>query len=165
MRSIKSAINDIFHKLTSLDDLNTARDEVLKIIQSVVMDKRTVGVKYIGARESFTDRLYGSSLTWARDETLGVPVKIAAKLLKHSDILIQDNDISRTPEFGEVHEPDYVDRDQEARDIVMRMDDIKMIRLFVHDNFAGNELPAALKNVDSARGKAIELIDRIGVIS
>ncbi|KPU96668.1 hypothetical protein APR50_23155 [Variovorax paradoxus] len=45
----------------------------------------TTQVQYIGRRPDFTDRLYGSGLTFDLGQTREVPSEIARKLLRHAD--------------------------------------------------------------------------------
>lgn len=48
-------------------------------------DIATTQVQYIGRRPDFTDRLYGSGLTFDLGQTRPVPSEIARKLLRHAD--------------------------------------------------------------------------------
>jgi len=43
-------------------------------------------VTFIGRRESFTDRLYGTGLTFSKGQTRVLPAEIAAKFLRHPDV-------------------------------------------------------------------------------
>ncbi len=43
-------------------------------------------VTFIGRRESFTDRLYGTGLTFSKGQTRVLPVEIAEKFLRHPDV-------------------------------------------------------------------------------
>lgn len=45
-----------------------------------------VGVKYIGKKGSFTDHLYGSNLIWAPGQTHNVPLQIAQRMMRHTDV-------------------------------------------------------------------------------
>lgn len=44
-----------------------------------------VPVQYIGARDTFTDRLYGSGLMFTKGQVRSVPGELARRLLKHRD--------------------------------------------------------------------------------
>lgn len=44
-----------------------------------------VGVTYIGRRESFVDRLYGSKLVFAQLQTRVLPKELARRFLRHAD--------------------------------------------------------------------------------
>lgn len=54
------------------------------------MDKKTLAVKYIGRRDSWTDRLYGTGLTFTKDQVRFVPDESARQLLKHTDLFAED---------------------------------------------------------------------------
>ena len=54
------------------------------------MDKKTLAVKYVGRRDSWTDRLYGTGLTFAKDQVRFVPSESARQLLKHTDLFTED---------------------------------------------------------------------------
>lgn len=45
-----------------------------------------VAVQYIGRRETFNDTLYGTGLTFSRDQVRKLPPEIAPKFLRHQDL-------------------------------------------------------------------------------
>jgi hypothetical protein len=47
------------------------------------MADKHVPIKYVGSSASWTDNLYGSGLTWLRNDFQIVPGYIAVRLLKH----------------------------------------------------------------------------------
>ena len=53
------------------------------------MDKKTLAVKYIGRRDSWTDRLYGTGLTFAKDYNLRPGIALTAEQMARltSDIV------------------------------------------------------------------------------
>lgn len=75
-----------------LNALQAKHADVLKQLagsqgRTVVVDG--VPVKYIGPRESWTDRLYGSGLTFVTDQIRDVPGELARRFLKHADLFEQ----------------------------------------------------------------------------
>lgn len=75
----------------------------------------TTQVQYIGRRPDFTDRLYGSGLTFDQDQTRPVPSEIARKLLRHADQFRSPPQVEEAEE--ERGEPDQdADSDQHADD-------------------------------------------------
>jgi hypothetical protein len=64
-------------------------------------------VQYIGRREFFEDRLYGSGLTFVRDQIRSVPVVIARKLLRHSDNFAEPK-VEKEPEKVATSEGDQL---------------------------------------------------------
>lgn len=47
-----------------------------------------VPVQYIGRRDTFTDNLYGSGLTFVRDQVRAVPGALAERLLRHTGMFV-----------------------------------------------------------------------------
>lgn len=47
-----------------------------------------VPVQYIGRRETFTDNLYGSGLSFTRDQVRAVPGDLAERLLRHTGMFV-----------------------------------------------------------------------------
>lgn len=45
-----------------------------------------VAVQYIGRRPSYTDRLYGTGLSFEQDQVRGLPASIAKNFLRHGDL-------------------------------------------------------------------------------
>jgi hypothetical protein len=48
-------------------------------------------VKYVGKRQHYRDGMYGSGLTFTRDQVRLVPVNLAKKLLQHADVYVLGN--------------------------------------------------------------------------
>lgn len=85
-------------------------------------DIATTPVQYIGRRPDFTDRLYGSGLTFDQGQTRPVPCEIARKFLRHADQfrppqLVED----AQPEVEESEEDDEPDQqhDDTAEQLAM----------------------------------------------
>ena len=47
------------------------------------------GIKYIGNRESHTDNIYGTNLTWKPAQIHNVSEEIAVQMLKHTDVYVE----------------------------------------------------------------------------
>lgn len=62
------------------------------------MEKKTIAVKYVGRRDSWTDRLYGTGLTFTKDQVRFVPSESARQLLKHTDLFTEDATAKPAPE-------------------------------------------------------------------
>lgn len=75
-----------------LNDLQAVHNELLARTASgdfgAVTQKEPTGVRvrYIGPRESWFDRLYGSGLGFIKDQVRRVPGDLARRLLKHGDL-------------------------------------------------------------------------------
>lgn len=62
------------------------------------MEKKTIAVKYVGRRDSWTDRLYGTGLTFTKDQVRFVPSESARQLLKHTDLFTEDATAKPAPQ-------------------------------------------------------------------
>lgn len=163
MATVKYQVNKIFDEIITLKDLDNAKRKIDNIIARLSLENRTIPVRYIGPKPTFTDHTYGSGLTWHSGEALPVRATIAEKLLRHYDVYQKADKVSRYLEPKEMtpEKVEDVNRKQEARDAVSRMDNIATIRMFIHDNFAGSVLPKKLVDIEKAREKAIILIDTV----
>lgn len=45
-----------------------------------------IAVQYIGRKEAYTDHLYGTGLSFVKDQVRGLPAEIAGKFLRHGDM-------------------------------------------------------------------------------
>lgn len=66
----------------------------------------TVGVKYIGRRESWKDTVYHSGVTFEKGQERGLPAVLARKLLRHEDLFEQVELTAETAEQGAASEAD-----------------------------------------------------------
>lgn len=66
----------------------------------------SVGVKYIGRRESWKDTVYHSGVTFEKDQERGLPAVLARKLLRHADLFEQVELTAETAEQGAASEAD-----------------------------------------------------------
>lgn len=76
----------------ALKDIETS-DELVKVANVqlptvTAWPANTVPVEYIGKRETWTDHLYHSGLTFASGEVRHVPKDVAAKFLHHIDMFV-----------------------------------------------------------------------------
>lgn len=134
-------------------------------------------IKYIGKRPTYIDGCYGSNLKFTKGESLDVSDQLGAKLTRHKDQFIKDNEIEHgtgdelakliTDEVldgnsEQIEEtPKPVETHQEERDAVMNMDKTTLAN-FAFDNFSGMKLNNK-KSVDSLRTQVIGLIDQYGL--
>lgn len=132
-----------------------------------------IPVKYIGKRETYTDGLYKTGLTWEKGQTLMVDPDKAALLLKHPDQYVM-GEAGEAPEpvavDDDVTDPDDTDktddegsRTQDAKDAVMNMRDIDAVREYVKVNFSGAKLHHNV-GLETAKTKAIGMIDQFGLV-
>lgn len=66
----------------------------------------SVGVKYIGRRESWKDTVYHSGVTFEKGQERGLPAVLARKLLRHADLFEQVELTAETAAQGAASEAD-----------------------------------------------------------
>lgn len=77
-----------------------------------------VSVTYIGRRETYTDRIYGTKLTFEQGQTRAVPEAVAKGFLKHVDLFKLADAVEAKPvaKVATKVEPDQVKQDEEKPD-------------------------------------------------
>jgi len=87
-----------------------------------------IPIKYIGKRDSYTDGLYGTRITWNRGDTKDVPDEIAAKMLKHPDQYVSGKAKDSAPvEIAKPHVKYTEDELKAARDSIANMEKDSLI--------------------------------------
>lgn len=168
---ITKEVDKIFRAVKDGNDLPAAKSNILNLFKKVVVDNAPILITYIGKRAPYTDNLYGTNLTWTKKgETLRVSAEAAKKMLRHIDVFARGDKESRklTPEEEQSpktqeNKTAEGDVEQEARDIINNMNNVEMIRDYVEKNFSGTKMHHAIKNIETAREFAINLIDRVGI--
>jgi hypothetical protein len=130
-------------------------------------------VKYIGQREEFHDRLYGTNLRWQTGQVRMLPPHLAAKFLRHADQFegvkagrkaVQDDD---TPALLEQAEHEQAERDQalvsiQAMYLEVQTMDKDALATFVERNY--RQTIDKRHAVETLRQDVTRMIDQFGVI-
>lgn len=129
-----------------------------------------VGVKYIGRRDSWTDTIYGTGLTFHKDVAVTLPAKVAASFLSHIDVFAQVEadaapvSVASTLSEAESAKAKVIDAEmarQEAHTQLRNMKTKAAINDFARTHFQ-QEFDEKLK-LDEMREKAATLLDQFGL--
>lgn len=135
-----------------------------------------IGVKYIGRRPTFRDRLFGTGLDFAQGQTHLVPADVSRQFFRHASEFERDDapatgktqpaDATETLEQAKAQEK----RDKDAKDL----DELQYLRDQV-TRMEKPELQAIAKNkygqpldgrasVQAMRDQVVSLMDRYGAV-
>lgn len=150
-----------------------AVEVIEKTVKTEVMRKP---VKYIGKRETYTDGLYKTGLTWKKGQVHMVPNDKAIQLLKHADqyelgeVLDEADDpeaaASKTAEAAAKSNDDASSIEegqvQEAKDMINALQDVDSVKDYVFKTFSGKKMHPRV-GLDKAKIQAIQMIDQYGL--
>jgi len=142
-----------------------------------------VAVRFIGRKAPFFDRLYGTKLTFEKDQVRSVPVAIAKQFLKHGDCfeladaqteveVVKEADLDQreddTDEILEKAEQEKQDDKEEDN----RIEDLRAIVLSMNDKQALANLSMEkwqqplnkTKSVANLQQQVLQYIDQFGVV-
>ena len=136
-------------------------------------DPNKVAVQYIGKRESFLERLYGSDLTFAPQQIRIVPSLLARKLLKHTDLFCAAEAPKGKAKTGddteELLEESRKSREASQRELDNLQDLHDQVNAMEKDSlkeFAFTHFQQNIdlrKSVESLRGSVHQMINQFGV--
>ena len=149
------------------DELTTeqkAKDYIFSAIVAAMssmapINSSTISIKYIGARPQYTDGIYGTNVSWKKDESKMVPIAQANKMLKHADVWV-DGDV-----VDEITD-EKKDEDDELNLEAVKVAVKQLNRKAPLIEFAKNNFSVNLKKQDtvaSLQEQCINLIDRFGM--
>lgn len=125
---------------------------------TMAIDSSYVSVKYIGARETYTDGTFGSRIEFKQGESCNVPAAIAAKMLKHPTVYVRGEPTARVVNVAQEKTPDD-DNAQDMRDSIATMDKDALA------TFAKTHYQAKVdmrQNLEVIRAKVTGLFDQYG---
>lgn len=136
-----------------------------------------VGVKYIGRRPSFHDRLFGTGLDFSAGQTRFIPADIARKFLKHASEFEQDDGKVSTKAKAKAADDtdDLLDQAKAKQDQANKeLDELQYLRDQV-TRMEKPELQAIAKtkygqeldgrtSVQNMRDQVVSLMDRFGAV-
>ena len=157
---ILSAIVAVLDEHYKSDDLDK---RLVKSVMDVFEAENPTrqAVKYIGRRPIYSDGLYNSG-EWSKDQVKLVPLLIAAKMLKHTDVYA-DGEKTDGAEIVIPPEEDLKDEDpslDDGRHAIQVMTRKKQIGEFIHNNISGYniDLPSTA-TLAEWKDEAVRLID------
>lgn len=138
------------------------------------MEKKTIAVKYIGRRESWTDRLYDTGLTFTTGQVRQVPVEAARKLLKHADLFKEGGETKpaeEAPKLDDTQEAlaqaqaQKAQKDAQINAVADLHDQVNQMTKDALEQFAKDKFNIDLdkrQKVDDLKKEVHTLIDRFG---
>lgn len=138
--------------------LKDAPESSVAAPSTVVIDSAFTAVKYIGARESYTDGTYGTRISWGQGETRMVPAATARLMLTHKDVYELGTPVAELPVLPvKATEEDKV---QDMRDALAIMDK-ESLGAYAKTHF--NVKLDKRKDVGLLRTQVTGLVDQYGV--
>jgi hypothetical protein len=143
-----------------------------------------VAVQYIGRRPSYTDRLYGTGLSFDSEQVRGLPASIAKKFLRHGDMFQRaavaddagtgqgeqqptitplDDTAAKLAEAQRLQDEQRAKdlRRQELLDQVSNMDK-EGLQVFAKDTY--NQVVPKTMTLENMRAKVFAFIDEYGAV-
>lgn len=124
----------------------------------VAVDSAFTPVKYIGARENYTDGTYGTKINWSRGDTRMVPVAAARLMLTHKDVYELGEAVNELPILPA--KPSEEDDTQDMRDAIANMDH-SALATYAKTHF--NVKIDKRKDVGALRAQVTGLFDQFGL--
>lgn len=156
--------------------VETVTKTVVKAAAAEELKPGQVAVQYIGRRPDYTDRIYGSMLTFVTNQVRNVPVELARKFLRHRDQFAEAELVASEGEDQSGDDTDQIlakakqekdkehdeqSRIQDVRDQVMHMTKAALTE-FVTVQY--QQKLDQRKSVGDLRQEVIALIDRFSVV-
>lgn len=140
-----------------------------------------VSVRYIGRRETFSDTLYSTGLSFAKGQVRRLPPEIAAKFLRHQDLFARqdkeqpstddapadsqetEDDTEELLERSRAKQKKARDEESELLDVIDQVNQMTKAGLakFAFDNFK-HEFKANTK-VGDMRAETVQMIHQFGL--
>lgn len=179
---------DVEEYLALADEVKHLRDKIQKNalnVPNVITPTATtlgasgIAIQYVGRKDQFTDRLYGSNLTFVKGQVRHVPSNIAGSLLKHPEFQRFEQQVSDSAEQHGQQTDDtsmildeakkQQDKDNEKEtieldeiDTVERISDKKCLIDYAKNKY-DQELDGR-SSVKTLQGQVVDLIKRFGVV-
>jgi len=147
----------------SLKDL--VLDPAAPAVTQQISDSEKVGVKYVGKRDKYTDGMYGSMITWKKDEVIMVPMELAVKLFQHPTVYqpaIEVVDKVAEPVKEAKNDEAEEEKLQSAKDAVNAMRRKDSVINFAEVTFSGVKLSNE-ESLSALKQKVIGFIDQYGI--
>lgn len=182
--------------LALLDEVKNLRDKVqstVNIPSTIAMTSAMVGkaphgtslgaagiaIQYIGRKDQFVDRLYGSNLVFARGQVRQVPSDIASSLLKHPEFqsyeqpVLEVNDTQDLPvdDTSTILNQAQLQKQKQDEQENLTLDEIDTVQRITEKSslieYAKHKYDRDLSersSVKTLQGQVVELIKQFGVV-
>ena len=164
------------------DEVKNLRAKVQSELVTSVATKPTmlgsagIPIQYIGRKDQYVDRLYGSNLVFARGQVRTVPSNLAGSLLSHPEFQrheqVVDGDTShQNDDTSEILDAAKKQHDKEDQQEAIVLDEIETISRITDKQsliqYAKSKYDQNLKvsnSVKTLQGQVVEMIKRFGVV-
>ena len=135
-----------------------------------------IAIQYIGRKDQYVDRLYGSNLVFARGQVRTVPSNLAGSLLKHPEFQRHDQAVDgdtshQNDDTSEILDAAKKQHDKEDEQEAIVLDEIETISRITDKQsliqYAKSKYDQNLKvsnSVKTLQGQVIEMIKQFGVV-
>ena len=178
---------DVEEYLALADEVKNLREKVQKtaVISPVAIPTATrlgasgIAIEYVGRKDQYIDRLYGSNLVFAQGQVRIVPSNIASNLLKHpefqryeqQDLNASDSDTQQSDDTSLILEESKKKQEKDDENEALIMDEIDIVQRITDKKslveYAKHKYDQSLKlnsSVKTLQDQVVDLIKRFGVV-
>jgi len=179
---------DVEEYLALADEVKHLREKIQKNalnVPNVVTPTATtlgasgIAIQYVGRKDQFTDRLYGSNLTFVKGQVRHVPSNIAGSLLKHPEFQRFEQQVSdsaeqhgqQTDDTSTILDEAKKQQDKDNEKETIELDEIDTVERISDKksliDYAKNKYDQELdgrSSVKTLQGQVVDLIKRFGVV-
>lgn len=179
---------DVEEYLALADEVKHLREKIQKNalnVPNVVTPTATplgasgIAIQYVGRKDQFIDRLYGSNLTFAKGQVRHVPSNIAGSLLKHPEFQRFEQQVSdsaeqhgqQTDDTSTILDEAKKQQDKDNEKETIELDEIDTVERISDKksliDYAKNKYDQELdgrSSVKTLQGQVVDLIKRFGVV-
>lgn len=179
---------DVEEYLALADEVKNLREKIQKNalnVPNVVTPTATslgasgIAIQYVGRKDQFTDRLYGSNLTFVKGQVRHVPSNIAGSLLKHPEFQRFEQQVSdsaeqhgqQTDDTSTILDEAKKQQDKDNEKETIELDEIDTVERISDKksliDYAKNKYDQELdgrSSVKTLQGQVVDLIKRFGVV-
>ncbi|MCF0265485.1 hypothetical protein KW868_13605 [Acinetobacter guillouiae] len=178
---------DVEEYLALADEVKNLREKVQNtaVISPVAIPTATplgtsgIAIQYVGRKDQYIDRLYGSNLVFAHGQVRIVPSNIASSLLKHpefqryeqQDLNASDSDTQQSDDTTMIIEESKKKQEKDDENESLIMDEIDTVQRITDKKslveYAKHKYDQDLKmssSVNTLQNQVVDLIKRFGVV-
>lgn len=173
---------DVEEYLALVDEVKNLREKLQAASPTIIatpapsLGQAGIAIQYVGRKDQFVDRLYGSNLIFARGQVRHVPSNIASSLLKHPEFQRyeqpEDDDTDhQNDDTSEILDAAKKQQDKEDEQETIVLDEIETISRITDKqsliDYAKSKYDQDLKvssSVKTLQGQVVEMIKQFGVV-
>lgn len=168
--------------LALADEVKNLRKKLQTVAPTIIatpvptLGQAGIAIQYVGRKDQFIDRLYGSNLVFARGQVRTVPSNLAGSLLKHPEFqrceqLADDDTNHQNDDTSEILDAAKKQQDKEDEQETIVLDEIETISRITDKQslieYAKSKYDQDLKvssSVKTLQGQVVEMIKQFGVV-